>query len=134
MKKEARTAAELQIEALRQLKQTQPRRKALPAPAAKPAAPTTPQAPWVSGFELSESTAPRPRKRSGPQLPLSASQWVRLRERQREHHEFRLRRDMGDWAAELLLALPPGVHALSAEAKAELFKRMHDWAAARGTR
>lgn len=133
MKKDPRTAAELQIEALRQLKQTQPRRKALPAPAAKPAAAPKAAVGPTAGFELSESAAPRS-KRRGPQLPLSSGQWARLRERQREHHEFRLRRDMGDWAAELLLALPPGVHALSAEAKAELFKRMQEWAAARGAR
>jgi hypothetical protein len=127
-----KTAAELQLEALRQLKQTQARRKPTPAPTAKAAAPKAP-APETAAFELSEQGSD-PAKRRGPALVLSAQQWKRLRERQREHKEFRRRKDMGDWAAELLLALPPGVAALSLAAKQELFRKMRDWAEARGLR
>jgi hypothetical protein len=127
-----KTPAEMQLEALRQLKQTQARRKPTPAPAPKAPTPAAPPATGVS-FELSEQGAAPPKKK-GPALALSASQWKRLRERQREHKEFRRRKDMGDWAAELLLALPPGVAALSPAAKEELFRKMRDWAEARGLR
>lgn len=131
MKKEARTAAEQQIEALRQLKQAQPRRKAVPLPVAKPSkAPVAP----ASAFELSENRAARPAKKPGPQLPLSRAQWARLKARQKEHHEFRTRRAMGDWAAELLLALPPGTQRLSPEALEDLYRKMREWAEARGLR
>jgi hypothetical protein len=41
---------------------------------------------------------------------------------------------MGDWAAELLLALPPEAHKLSAAAKQELWRKMREWAEARGLR
>lgn len=130
-----KTAAELQLEALRQLKQSQARRKPLPPPTPKPtslpAPPSAPAAP--TPFELSDG-APVRQKRKGPALDLSAAQWKRLRERQRQHKEFRRRKDMGDWAAELLLALPPGVAALSAAAKQELFRKMREWAEARGLR
>ncbi len=128
----ARTAAEQQIEALRQLKQAAPRRKAVPPPALKPAPPASPATPI--GFELSDAPAALTAKKKGPNLPLSPAQWRRLRERQREHQEFKRRRDMGDWAAELLLALPPQAHRLGEEARAELFRKMREWAEARGLR
>jgi hypothetical protein len=139
MKSPARTPAELQIEALRQLKQSQARRPAA-AKAPKPAAPVpSSSAPGMpnsrkAGFELSEQATPTPIKSLGPTLPLSPEIWRRLRERQREHREFKRRRDMGDWAAELLLALPPGSAALNQEARAELLARMREWAEARGLR
>ena len=60
--------------------------------------------------------------------------WRRLRQRQADTKEFRSRRDMGDWAAALLLALPPGAHALGKEARAELLRRLAEWAEARGLR
>jgi hypothetical protein len=138
MKREARTPAELQIEALRQLKQGQARR---PPPAKPPQAPVAaagasavPSPAARPAFELSEQPAPATLKRRGPELPLSPALWRRLRERQREHREFKRRRDMGDWAAELLLALPPGCAALAPEARTELFNRMREWAEARGLR
>jgi hypothetical protein len=137
VKKDARTPAELQMEALRQLKQTQSRRPAVAPPKARPAesAPRTDAtAAPPNGFELSERGATAPAKKAGPALPLSPELWRRLRERQREHHEFRRRREMGDWAAELLLALPPEAHKLSTAAKQELWRKMREWAEARGLR
>jgi hypothetical protein len=139
MKSPARTPAELQIEALRQLKQSQARRP-VPVKAAKPdggaaSIPVVPrQSPSKPGFELHEQAPPTPIKRLGPSLPLSPESWRRLRERQREHREFKRRRDMGDWAARLLLALPPGTAGLPEEARAELLSRMRTWAEARGLR
>lgn len=127
-----KTPAEQQLEALRQLKQTQARRKPTPAPAPKAATPAS-VAPGVENFELTERPA-TPAKKRGPALTLSPQQWKRLRERQREHKEFRRRKDMGDWAAELLLALPAGVAGLSQAAKQELFRKMREWAEARGLR
>ena len=143
-----RTAAEEQIEALKQLKDAKARRKPAPLPPTpRPVAP--PQAPHLvaatpiheqappsgaSGFELSESERPAPKAKLGPQLPVSAETWRRLRERQRETREFKKRREMGEWAAALLLALPPQASKLGPEAQAELFKRMNDWCRARGLR
>ena len=141
MKRAAMTAAEQQIEALRQLKQGQGKRKAAPLPAApKAVAPPLPAsqqaarpvgAPLAPAFELSEGQAPRAR-REGPALPLSVETWKRLRHRQRETKEFKGRREMAEWAAELLLALPPQTHKLSPAARADLFQRMQEWAKARG--
>lgn len=131
MKKEARTPAELQMDALRQLKQTQSRRKPAPAPKAA----TAPESPAKVStvFELTEKQ-PVAAKRKAPALTLSPALWRRLRERQREHQEFKRRREMGDWAAELLLALPPHSHKLNAAAKEELWRKMREWAGARGLR
>jgi hypothetical protein len=79
--------------------------------------------------------APKARvKAAGPSLPVSRQNWQRLRARQAEAKEFANRRAMGDWAAELLLALPPQASHLDREAKEELFKRLREWAAARGLR
>jgi len=143
-----RTAAEEQIEALKQLKDAKARRKPAPLPQTPRAVPplqpqhlaaATPlneQAPPAGplGFELSESERPAPKPKTGPQIPVSAETWRRLRQRQRETREFKKRRDMGEWAAALLLALPPQASKLGPDAQAELFKRMNDWCRARGLR
>ena len=110
-----RTPAEQQMEELRRLRESGGKAK-LPAPPA-------------SKFELSES--PR-KKKAVPSLTLSPALYRRLLERQKADPSFRRKRDMGDWAAELLLALPFEAHRLSPEAKAELFQRMQAWAKARG--
>lgn len=130
--KAPRTQAEQQIEALRQLKQTQSRRKPAPPPSVPKAPPAVPM-PDAASFELSEQPVKAPKK-SGPSLPLSLAQWRRLRERQRESGEFRRRRDMGDWAAELLLALPAGASKLSPAGKEELLRKLREWGEARGLR
>lgn len=127
--KQPRTPAEAQIEALRQLKQAQARRKLARGERLPPAPPAAPAQGPV--FELSEQP-PRPARKAGPSLPLSAETWRRLRERQAQHREFRRRRDMGEWAARLLLALPPGTAALPEAARQELFARMAEWAKSRG--
>ena len=132
MKKEARTPAELQMEALRQLKQTQNRRKPLAAP--KAIATAEPQARLATAFELTERTVSTAPKRKAPSLSLSPALWRALRERQSEHQEFKSRREMGDWAAELVLALPPHSHKLNPAAKEELRRKMREWAGARGLR
>jgi phage host-nuclease inhibitor protein Gam len=67
-------------------------------------------------------------------LPVSKETWKRLRARQRESREFKTRKAMGEWAAELLMALPPQASKLNADAKAELFKRIDEWCRARGLR
>jgi hypothetical protein len=131
-----RTPAEQQMEELRQLRETLSKRKPTAAPrspnpgAAKPAATQA----SVSGgsFELSEPVAKK--KKEGPSLPLSPALYRQLLQRQREGHAFRRRKDLGDWAAALALALPFEAHKLSDDAKAELFQRMQDWARARGLR
>jgi hypothetical protein len=137
-----RTAAEQQIEMLRQMKDAKGKRKPTPTPAAsastadgRPAhtlVPQTGQAP--APFELAEGPRPLRAKAKGPALPVGKETWRRLRERQAETQEFRSRREMGDWAAELLLALPPGAHRLGGDARAELLKRLREWAEARGLR
>jgi hypothetical protein len=138
----ARTAAEQQIELLRQLKDSKSKRKAVaPAPlrpasaAPMPASPSPlmeGDAPQAGHFELIEMA--RKAKAVGPALPLSRDTWKRLRERQALGKEFASRKAMGDWAAELLLALPPQASRMDKGAKAELFKRLREWAEARGLR
>ncbi|HTB33860.1 MAG TPA: hypothetical protein VK842_03290 [bacterium] len=125
----ARTAAEQQIEMLRQMKESKSKRKPTPPPAPAPAA-----QPARPAFELNEAQRPARVKTKGPSLPLSKETWRLLRQRQSDTHEFRSRRAMGDWAAALLLALPPGAHGLGEEAKAELLRRLAEWADARGLR
>ena len=138
-----RTAAEEQIELLKQMKEARLKRKPAPLPAAPKAAvlsqgPSAAAQPLAvgaapsgaaGGFELAEDASARPKARLRAQhaLPVSKDVWKQLMLRQRGSREFRRRRDMGDWAAQLLLALPPGVQALSAQARAELFKRMREW-------
>jgi hypothetical protein len=143
-----RTAAELQIEALKQLKEAKARRKPAPlppvpravpplqAPKLSPAVPVNETAPpsGHAAFELSEGERATPKAKTGPALPLSKDSWRRLRERQRETREFRSRKAMGDWAAELVLAMPPQASKLGPEGKAELFKRIEEWCRARGLR
>jgi hypothetical protein len=148
MKRPPLTAAEQQIEALRNLKQAQAKRKAKPVPPAPPAvpapvparlqaampvglAPGEADAPAGQAFELSEGSRPKA-KLDGPALPLSPQVWRRLRARQREHREFKRRREMGDWAAELLLALPPHAHKMGDASRQDLFDRLREWAQARG--
>jgi hypothetical protein len=135
-----RTPAELQMEELRRLRETLAGRKPAAVPRPKVPAPTGPEAPRPSatssgtvltGLEISEASKV---KKSGPSLPVSKALYRQLLERQRIARAFKRRRDMGDWAAELLLALPFEAHKLSPEAKAELFKRMQEWAQARGLR
>jgi hypothetical protein len=129
-----RTAAEQQIELLRRLKAQQAKRRPAPIPVPTKietelaAPPTRPE----SGFEIHEKGSVTTARKLGPSLPLSRPQWQRLRERQRVHREFRNRREMGDWAAELLLALPPGVFGLGDAARRDLLEAMRGWARSRG--
>lgn len=141
-----KTAAEEQIELLRQMKDSRLKRKPAPLPppskptllAQGPTAPAQPLAAGAStggsGFELAEKAAARPKARKGPgqALPVGKETYKLLMQRQREQHEFKRRQDMGEWAASLLLALPPGAHALPAQARADLLKRMREWCVARG--
>jgi hypothetical protein len=130
----ARTAAEQQIELLRQMKDAKSKRKPTPPPSQGPTSPLPADPFPVPAFELGERPRPPRTKSKGPALPLSKETWRLLRERQAATHEFSSRRDMGDWAAWLLLALPPGARSLSDESKAELLRRLAEWAEARGLR
>lgn len=143
-----RTAAEEQIEALKQLKEAKARRKPAPLPAApRPVAPLVPShlaaatplsetAPPSGplGFELLEDQKPPLKPKAAHSLPVGKETWRLLRERQRFSREFKRRKDMGEWAAALLLALPPQASTLGPDARAELFKRMQEWCKARGLR
>ena len=131
----ARTQAEQQMEELRRLRETLGKRKATAAPKpAKAVDPGRPATGAVSGgsFELSEAQARK--KKAGPSLPLSSALYRQILVKQRETRAFKRRKDLGDWAAALVLALPFEAHRLSPEAKAELFQRMQEWAQARGLR
>lgn len=137
-----RTPAEEQMEELRRLRETVTKRKPVaprsalaPSSPAKAALATVPgsTSAGAQGFELSEAQ-PKKKKKDGPSLVLSAELYRSLLERQRAQRSFKRRKDLGNWAAELVLALPLDAHKLSPEAKAELFKRMQEWAAARGLR
>lgn len=136
-----KTMAEQQIELLRQLKEAKTHKR--PALVAQPVAvsPMPDSLPMAGpggglhagAFELVE--APRARtKAPGPSLPLSRETWKRLKERQARGREFPTRKAMGEWACALLLALPEGASRMDVEARMELFKRLREWAEARGLR
>lgn len=133
-----RTPAEEQMEELRRLREGLSKRK--PAAAARTPAPLAPRpagnsltAPSsANGYELVEPA--KKKKKGDPSLAVSKALYRQLIERQRSQRSFKRRRDLGDWAAELVLALPFDAHKLSKEAKAELFIRMQEWAQARGLR
>ena len=136
-----RTPAEEQMEELRRLRETVGKRKPVSPAPQRSASPGTAHsdrplnaAPSAGpqSFELSEAQPKK--KKEGPSLALSKELYRQLLERQRAQRSFKRRKDLGDWAAELVLALPLDAHKLSADAKGELFKRMQEWAAARGLR
>ena len=138
-----KTAAELQIEALRKMRDAKAKHKPAPIPRAAKvvAAQSKPASPSLSALSKASSSKPgfeliEPPKASKTievaTIQVSAEIWKRLRERQASSKEFKNKQDMGDWAAELLLALPVRSHELSRSAKAELFQRMQEWCAARG--
>lgn len=132
-----RTPAEEQMEELRRLREGLSKRKPVPVArptAVGPARPASagPVAPATSmgAYELVEPVVKR--KKADPSLVVSRELYRKLMERQRAQRSFKRRKDLGNWAAELALALPFEAHKLSAEAKAELFSRMQEWARARG--
>jgi hypothetical protein len=118
----ARTPAEQQMEELRRMRETLAKRRPTEPGKAKPA----------GGLDPSGTREASKSKKPGPSLALGKALYRQLLERQRKDKAFKRRRDMGDWAAQLLLALPSEAHKLSPEAKADLFKRMQEWAQARG--
>ncbi len=135
----SRTPAEQQMEELRRMRLTASKPRAVApkinrssADASDPKlvnAPSIPS-PFAGGFELSEPLAKK--QKLGPSLPLSPEIYSQIVKRQRAERSFKRRKDMGDWAAELMLALPFEAHRLSPEARQELFSRMQAWARARG--
>ncbi len=134
-----KTTAELQLDALRQMKEDA--RKAPPRtrpriedkkpssglfigsgiPSKEPA------------FEIEEAK-PKQQKVKGKvhAIPISPEMAQLLKRREKTYKEFSNRIEMGDWAAELLLALPINSHRLGKSARADLFSRMSAWAKARG--
>lgn len=138
-----KTPAELQLEALRKMKEEAalaPRRaRPRPEAASDDVAPSIPRQAVPSkapAFEIVEAAprSPKPRAKRGANhtLLVSEEMWQRLRERERMNKEFKGKAELGDWAAELLLALPKNSHRLNEEARQELFARMAAWARARG--
>jgi hypothetical protein len=152
-----RTAAEEQIEMLRKMKEDRASTKA-PPPSAPAAAPFSAPAASVraavparvpgtasrgsfapppegnAAFELAESGPAKPKRKSGHGLPVGRETWRRILERQRLTREFKGRKEMGEWAAQLLLNLPARAHTLDPQAREELFRRMREWCEARGLR
>jgi hypothetical protein len=132
-----RTPAEEQMEELRRLREGLAKRK--PVTAARTTSSAQPRqtsssqpAPATSmgAYELVEPVVKR--KKEDPSLAVSRELYRKLMERQRAGRSFKRRKDLGNWAAELALALPFEAHKLSPDAKAELFARMQEWARARG--
>ena len=78
-----------------------------------------------------KGNAPR-RSRKTVGLPMHRETWKAFLERQKAHSEFRSKRELADWVAELLMGLPKGLHQAVPEAKRELFARIAEWAKARG--
>ncbi|HTA17189.1 MAG TPA: hypothetical protein VK786_05545 [bacterium] len=105
-----KTTAEQQIETLKRMKETHLRPDAAKAAGAKTVA----------------------RVKPVRSLPVGREIWKRLQDRQASTREFRGKKEMGEWAARLLLALPARAHTLDAEAREDLFRRMREWCALRG--
>src|SRR5580658_5647466 len=105
-----KTTAEQQIEMLKRMKETHLR----------------PDAAKAAG------TRAIPRVKAVRSLPLGREIWKRLQDRQTSTREFRSKKEMGEWAARLLLALPARAHTLDAAAREDLFRSMREWCALRG--
>jgi len=73
-----------------------------------------------------------PRVKPMRSLPVGREIWKRLQDRQTSTREFRSKKEMGEWAARLLLALPARAHGLDPEARDDLFRSMREWCASRG--
>lgn len=107
-----KTPAELQIELLRRLKEGKTPRQSASSPR--------------------EARDERARPGRGPShagLAISPALWRKLVARQRELKEFKNRRDMGDWAADLLLALPAYSRPADTAARESFLARLALWAA-----
>jgi hypothetical protein len=105
-----KTTAEQQIELLKRMKESHLRPDAAKAAGAKAI----------------------PRVKPARSLPVGRELWKRLQDRQASTREFRSKKEMGEWAARLLLALPARAHALDAAAREDLFRSMREWCATRG--
>jgi hypothetical protein len=116
-----KTAAQQQIEMLKQMKRG---RLKGPQPGVDEALE------GASDFPRA-APAPAPKLKSGHSLPVGDATWKKLLERQRSGREFRGKKDMGDWAAQLLLAFPPKAHGADAQGREELLQSLRAWAAAR---
>lgn len=116
-----KTAAQQQIEMLQRMKQGRLRGGLPGAAEGLEGAPEGPQA----------ATAPAPKPKSGHSLPVGDAAWAKLLERQRGGREFRSKKDMGDWAAQLLLAFPPKAHRADAQGREALLRGLRAWASAR---
>jgi hypothetical protein len=115
------TPAERQIELLKRL-------KAAPPSADAEGVQAEPEDAGAAPTEAPEETRGAPP--SGPlprALPVSEVAWRRLVARQRASREFGKLAELGEWAAELVLALPPGASRMSKAEKSELFRRMAQW-------
>ena len=110
----SKTAAELQMEFLKKLKEQQKNGK---APKALPA-----------------SARPGKKRAKAPGLSVSAASWKRLRDEFEKRGLNPRNKRYGDWAVELLLGLPTGSEALSQGQKEELFLRIRDWFESQGAK
>jgi hypothetical protein len=105
-----KTAAQQQIEMLKRMKEGRL------------------ETPPSDGSAAPAAGKPAPRlSRSARHLPVGRETWTRLLELQASSKEFRSKKDMGEWAAALLLALPARAHSLDSEAREELFRNMREW-------
>ena len=149
-----KTAAELQLEALRQLRAEKSGKPSASIPAEKIKVREIKTresgvriAPPIGEVEKaacelaevvdeSEGAVARPRssarKRQQMEIQMDARLWKQLNARIRESREFKRRQDLWDWAATLVMAFPPGAHQLSDESLEDLFRKIRHWLAARG--
>lgn len=124
-----KTAAELQLEYLKKLKEQMEKGAPRPKAARREESSNAPVA--APSMSLSAGKSPR-KKKATPSLPLSAAAWKRLREEGFKKGQLKRGRELGDWAVELLLSIPYGLKDLSDESRAELFAKIRDWSNPRG--
>lgn len=118
----SKTAAQQQIELLKRMK----------AGRLAPDQPG-PSAPAKDAVSAKKKPAPKRAERAHS-LPLGRESWDLLIRRQAATREFRGKKDLGEWAARLVLALPAGAHSLDAKTTEELFACMRAFCAEKGLR
>jgi hypothetical protein len=124
-----KTAAELQLEYLKKLKEQMEKGSPRPRAARRDESATAPLP--SQAMSLSAAKLPK-KKKTMPSLPLSVAAWKRLREEGFKKGQLKRGRELGDWAVELLLSIPYGLKDLSEESRAELFAKIRDWSNPRG--
>ena len=121
----AKTAAELQLEFLKKLKEQQSGlapRKRLQAAA---------RAGKLSSAVQSLRASRKAPASKARKIPLSGPAWRLLKSQAIDNGRYQVNQSLGDWIVELLLNLPEGFKSLSPVQRAEVFQKVKEWVEAK---